>query len=232
MVRTSRHLFAHMPKTGGTWLSSALRPHGRDRVGDGHGSLRSVHTEWVGARSFAGTVRNPWDWYVSWWQHCQTGGPTQIQRLKTMGGGSLGFRSVLYGATHPGRHTWKHPGLLWRVEYPDALPYLQGEAGGLWSWATRWFYGDGAGSWRADVLLDQACLHEGAEALTGFDLDAAPVNARVDRPGQSAMNYAALYDDEMRGWVLAADGPLLAELGYIAPHSPSIHGPVIRLQAA
>jgi hypothetical protein len=230
MIVFDRYLFAHMPKTGGTWLSAALRDVGRSRFGDGHGPLSAAHPEWCHGKTMGGTVRDPWSWYASWYHHTLTGGPAQIERVRIIGGGSLEFRDVLRGVTSPGPHCGKHPGQFWRPAYPEVKPYIDSDAGGLWSWGVRWFYGDGVGGWLAAVLLDQAQLRDAASDLVATRLDHAPANVRSERAGQTPMDYRDLYDSDMMGWVLEADGELAATLGYVDPFSPSVLGHTIHLE--
>lgn len=239
MIVWPGHLAAHMPKTGGTWLSEALRPLGRDRLNVGHAPLRSLGHDWqaecyrrnpgqradITGRTLVGTIRDPWSWYGSLYLHALQGGPRQRSELLAYGDGSLEFREVLFGMTHP---TWhcihEHPGVVWRTPASATLDLVSG-IGGLWSWATRWFYQDDVGDWLADVLLDCSQLRTAAEELVGAPLPLEPVNVR-----QSG-GYASWYDPEMLAWVLDADGPLSASLGYRSAHQPAASS-VVHLAAA
>lgn len=67
MIITKRFVFVHMPKTGGTWLREVLKKykhplwHLKERPG------HETSAEAPPGLPILGTVRNPWDWYVSWY---------------------------------------------------------------------------------------------------------------------------------------------------------------------
>jgi hypothetical protein len=232
MFRTSRAVYGHMPKTGGTWLSQAMRPHGRDRLPMGHAPVRDVWEEHKGSRLLAGTVRDPWSWYASWYEHAKHNDP-YCTVLSEWGGGSVEWADVLWGVTH-GRVPRKgqRAGAIWRAEGsdPSMLEHM-----GLWSWAVRWFYGDAAGRLSVDHLLDNPGLVEGIKVLEGVDLSSAErTNHRETRSGAKyafAKRKDYWSNPEWVEWVRAADGEMLKALGYTDPGVPSTLGPVIRLKA-
>lgn len=218
-----------MPKTGGTWLSQAMRPHGRDRLPMGHAPLSAAWPEHIGSRLLAGTVRDPWSWYASWYEHAKHNDP-YCTILSEWGGGSVEWADVLYGVTH-GRvpHKAQRSGAIWRAEGADISGL---SSGGLWSWALLWFYGDQQ-KLTADMLLDNAGLVEAMKLLEQVDLTTAErVNHRETRRGakyafQKREDYWS--NPEWVQWVRDADGPLAQLLGYTDPGVPSLRGPVIRL---
>src|ERR1700722_8386556 len=74
---TKRMIFVHMPKTGGSWMTQAVRSAGvptwaPDPLGDrsysehGHADLRDVG---VNDRFSVAFVRHPLDWWRSYWGH-------------------------------------------------------------------------------------------------------------------------------------------------------------------
>jgi sulfotransferase famil protein len=73
-VVNDRIAFLHVPKTGGTWVTEALRAAGVElrpvplpAVKRGHGGLEAVDRRLF---TFA-FVRDPFDWYASYWRHRQ-----------------------------------------------------------------------------------------------------------------------------------------------------------------
>jgi Sulfotransferase domain len=68
MLVTDRFVFLHIPKTGGTFIQTILRdhlpftPHGLST----HAPHRDLPAEWQRLPVVC-VVRNPWDWYVSWY---------------------------------------------------------------------------------------------------------------------------------------------------------------------
>ena len=66
---TSRFVFLHVPKTGGTWAIQAMKAAGieLEKVGEGdHPTLDNID---VGERLSVAFVREPLAWYGSFWNH-------------------------------------------------------------------------------------------------------------------------------------------------------------------
>lgn len=80
MLITKDFIFLHIPKTGGVSLRTAIRrfwPRGyvvfdSEPTLGRHASWVSVPSRFKGLPTFA-LVRNPWDWYVSWYQFQRRG---------------------------------------------------------------------------------------------------------------------------------------------------------------
>ena len=70
MLVTDKFVLIHVPKTGGTFLSGLVREHCEVVYEQLHAPWPELPREF---RSLAGLafVRNPWDWYVSYYQHLQ-----------------------------------------------------------------------------------------------------------------------------------------------------------------
>lgn len=209
---TNDHVFVHMPKTGGTWLGNYLRTTRQEfqQVGHGHGPLSQV--EEIGDRQVIGIVRNPFTWYMSWFQHCLARG-SRHQALGAYGG--LNFPEVLHGATHLDQiqPDPQYPVVLWPV--PERTEEeLQSCGVGLWTWAIRYFFGDLS---RVDHLLHTEDLRRGAEKALGEDIqeDQWPVkNTSHSRPHTHIENKGRLWTPDMVDWVLLADGDMMQRLGY------------------
>jgi hypothetical protein len=229
MVRTPHLFLAHMPKTGGTWASEALRVVGRDRCGGGHDPIWKAWPEWTGSRRLGGTIRDPWSWYVSLYEHATNNGSSAREAMRTWGGGSLDFRDVLYGMTHPtADRVPKHPGGIWRAMDANVTSndLLTTGACGLWTWAVLYFYGadsdcyrTGRVEWGVDFLVDTAQVATAMSGLTDEDLTCIePVNTRTSRCGpdqiQGPPKRTDYYvDPDMWSWVENAD-TLAADFGW------------------
>jgi len=174
-----------MPKTGGTALTAALKRHVRQRPlytsGPQHDGWRDMLPHFR-APIVLGTVREPVSWYASLYAHARRTG-RRDHLIRTWGGGSLAFRDVLYGWTHPTpervpRH-WV--GCLW----PGSV--LRGDS--LYQHAMDFFYGD-----EVTHLIDTSQLAEGLSVALGREVDVPPLN-------QSGQDYSDWYDEESLGWV-------------------------------
>jgi hypothetical protein len=200
----------HMPKCGGTWVSSILRTHCAARELNGHQWARDVtaaeltggvarrceHCGHVPARKMIGLLRDPADWYASLWAHALRRQPL---RLAEIGGGSVNFADVL--------RVWTTPDALSCVRNPMAFvdtPAASGP-GGLWSHAMRWWYADADGNWLSTWWLWAGRLRADLSELIGVAL---PVHSY---PAENVGKYMVTWTDEMRAMVREADGDNYAE---------------------
>jgi hypothetical protein len=62
---TRDFVFLHVPKTGGTYVRTHLPEVLYETQ---HGGIKDIPSEFQGLPKYA-VVRNPWDWYVSWWTY-------------------------------------------------------------------------------------------------------------------------------------------------------------------
>lgn len=69
MLITDRFVALQVPKTGGQWLAEVLAPFVVEPRPE-HGEWSEVPAEYADLPQLA-VVRNPWDWYVSWWHWWQ-----------------------------------------------------------------------------------------------------------------------------------------------------------------
>lgn len=73
MFVSDEFVFAHIPKTGGTFLQDILTEHFpvvQEWAGDhSHHSIEFLAPEHRGKPVFA-VLRNPWAWYLSWFSYC------------------------------------------------------------------------------------------------------------------------------------------------------------------
>lgn len=222
-------LFVHQPKTGGSWVRQVVIRHQGHKVSlvaSAHGPSSDVPEKYLDKLIF-GTTRNPWDWYLSVYQFALSN-DTLTERLRIMAGGTIEFRDFLYGATHP--HIARvpfPPGVLWDM---GSSPEDFSTSGvGLWSFSTRRMHVD-----RTEVLIPTQHLREGLPflfpSLGRAVSQTAPANTREARPHTMLPgDPRQVYNDEMLGWIVAADGDLASRLGFQAPFEPP-PDPVIRCE--
>lgn len=83
MLVTADLVFVHVPRTGGAFIRDILREHLRPEPTAPrfatHASYEELPAEFRDRPGFC-VVRNPWDWYVSWYEHTIQRGP-QFARL-------------------------------------------------------------------------------------------------------------------------------------------------------
>lgn len=91
MILSRYFVFIHLPKTGGTFVRKILGAHapgewetlevvalgGPPRNDPNHPTVRDIPTPYRG-RPIFGFVRNPWDWYVSWYEFLKIDGGNRL----------------------------------------------------------------------------------------------------------------------------------------------------------
>jgi len=222
--QTASLYHVHMPKTGGTSVHCAFNAHAGvpSRVHGGHDPAW-MHPSDLARRRVVGTVRDPWSWYCSLYEHAMNNNVGQRALLSEWGGGSQAFRDVVHGWTGHRQGPRKRPGVIWET-VGDSQPAAHE---GLWSYAVRYFYQSAPGSWLTDCLLDTAQLDAGLRLL-GVE----PVERKNTRNHRGAGRFRmpdderGRWDAEMLRWVERGDGTLSRELGYMRPMHPRDGGPL------
>ena len=238
-------VFVAMPKTGSEWSTAALVACGGRRLRGHHDPALSLTEDEVARLRVVGTVRDPWSWYASWYDHAMAGAGYHQTRMGRWAP-SMTFRDVLYAVTHGGPPpTACGPGVIWGP-YPGTSGWRQYSGEGLWTQAVREFYcrpwrsgwvgpgqsrGEpGWGGWLASLLVDAGALEDGWRRL-GIVHDEPPLNTAGDRDRTLPVDRESVWDDEMVGWVREADGALAGALGYQDPWRPSRLGSLMRVGA-
>jgi hypothetical protein len=185
------------PKTGSISRREAFLRGGGRKVGGQHDRV-SKHPELRGMRRF-GTVRNPFEWYPSLWRFAM--GRNQPGPVRTYGAGETTFKAFLEGVTRPTME--RIPSTIGCVFAAGKAEKLVRSGKGLCSYTFGWVYDE-------DIELRR--LDDMDADLRSMGLE--PVRANT----QPSMDYGALYDAEMVGWVQQADGELLERFSWGSPH--------------
>lgn len=116
-------IFLQLQKTAGTHIAALLTEHLGGRMDGKHGAMDFD----PGSRLVVGSVRNPWDWYVSLWSYgCSVSGGVQglltgswMRTAQRIGGTALRRPSLWGGALHDlAAHVRRDP-VFWRDVYAD-----------------------------------------------------------------------------------------------------------------
>lgn len=215
------YAYAHMPKTGGSWLSGYLKKVRKMKyAGRLHQPLRELSPRhWKNAIRF-GTIRDPWSWYRSWWQHMSASkGGVQMLKGYLHSGVDFNWHNALYGMTHP------KPGCLPVEERPIILldkEHFLSRGYGLYSYMFYNLYGDGEDNLLVHTFLQQPRLYDAVEEFFGEPVDRGrwkPVNRAQDRP-QTILDKETAWTTERVGWVRQADAEAIRLFGYAGPETP------------
>ena len=213
MLITNTLIFVHMPKTGGIWVADVMRKLvGASMVPrtQRHTTVNDIPEDLRKSRTVFGTIRDPWSWYVSLWQHLQNGvdGPPI---LRAIGEGNEGFPAFIKGMTDP---------RIWGSvpeEIRGGWPWPPPRNCGFYTALVEKMYGEPIA---LDVLISTASLHKGLSSLLGVQIGHVrfpPKNTSRDRPATHVACPGALYGNRERSLVDEADGTTAWVFGYEHP---------------
>lgn len=232
MIATREFLFIHLHKTGGQFVNRLLLEHvdGAQRIG--YHLPRSDAPEELKTLPAFAFMRNPWDWYVSWYAF-NAGNPTRNPIFRAVSEqGTAGFSGTITNLLHLG-----HPlNVAMREEIAAQLPetregnlgsgitrrVMQGftdpDAGYL-TWLTRYMCfvsGSPAGlrMGRMEHLREEL-----VSLLEGYGTVLAPVlrEAITTAPAVNASprrDYRGYYDAELRELVAERDWGIVESYNY------------------
>lgn len=226
MIVTSRFVFLHLHKSGGTFVNQFLLRHFPDARLIGYHLPRQYLPAECAALPIFGLVRNPWDYYVSWYAfQAARNAPNPLYRVASEDG-RLEFNATIENLLNLGQDRARLERLAEALpeEFTNrginltrrCLASFAGSPHGFYSLLFRRMFGDCSGvtcgrmeALRADLA---AFLHH-----VGVQLDArerefiehhAPLNTSLHEP------YAGMYDDGLRDLVARKDALVIERFGY------------------
>ncbi|MDH4107975.1 MAG: tetratricopeptide repeat protein [Gammaproteobacteria bacterium] len=233
MIVTESFVFIHMHKTGGQTLNDVITRCMPDARMVGYHYPRSEVPPELTDLPVVGIVRNPWDWYVSWYAFNKR--PNIHNQLfhVVADGGRAGFKETIsrlvnLGADGPG-HAARRADLVSRL--PETLDGNRGA--GLTRSSIRDLAESGSGyySWLFDRMIgaagdDRACvgrfenlqqdfvaiMNRLAVPQAGALGEALAVHKRKNTSRHS--HYSHYYDDELRDLVATRDHRLIEAWDY------------------
>jgi hypothetical protein len=224
-------IYCHMPKTGGAWTTAYLQKKrgGAQTPDHGHHPAADIPKESLEGRTLFGTIRNPWDWYASWYMHAKSRAIDK-DGLFRFGAGSDSFKSVMIGAIipDPGQAP-DNIGVIWAIKDPrKAREEFLNQGCGLYTWVFHHVY-----SGMVKTFIDTPQLHEGLSQITGVAISPKKhpaTNTRHQRPESAVDDVRALYDQEPRliDLIWETDGDIIKAMGYTEPFGKA-PTPVIQL---
>ena len=226
MIVTDRFVFLHLHKSGGTFVNTFLARFFPDARSIGYHLPRAYLPEEARTLPIFGLVRNPWDYYVSWYSfQADKKSPNALFRIAS-DGGRLAFGGTVANLVQLGNDARRHAAVS--AELPDhfvghginltraCLRPLLGSGLGFYSFLFDRMYGDTRGvtfgrmeNLRADLLefLESVGV-EVTAPMRDFVLEAAPLNTSRHE------HYRGYYDDSLRELVAQRDRSVIDRFGY------------------
>jgi hypothetical protein len=227
MIATTRFVYVHLHKSGGTFVNECLLRFFPDARRLGYHLPRSLVPPELASLPVLGFVRNPWSYYVSWYSfQSQMAQPNALFRCVSEDR-SLGFSGTIRNLLELGSGSDKLDDLVARLpaSYGNqglnlpgfALAPIRDSGKGFYSYLFDYMYGGGSvpavvgrvENLRADLLdfLAKAGIDVTAP-LREFIEQAAPRNASAHKAPRE------YFDDSLAALVAERDRDVIARHGY------------------
>jgi tetratricopeptide (TPR) repeat protein len=233
MIATANFVFIHMHKTGGQTLNSVIQKCIPDhRVIGYHYPRKEIPPDLVNL-PVVGIVRNPWDWYVSWYAFNRR--PKLHNQLFNVisDGGKANFKTTVTNLVELGSDTTKSK--AFRDDLIRMLPTsLEGNRGlglakdsirefsnvnsGYYSWLVERMLGNGSDA-QTYVGRFENLENDFVGIMHRLSVSEAPAIAwqleKSERRNVSRhSHYSHYYDDELRDLIASKERSVIEQYGY------------------
>ena len=232
MIATSRLLFIHLHKTGGQFVNRLLLEHLADARRIGYHLPRSEAPAELKSLPAIAFMRNPWDWYVSWYAFNHATPQRNPIFRAVSEGGDADFKDTIHNLLHLG-----HPlNAAMREDIAQGLPetrennlgsgitrevmrgFTDPDAGYL-TWLTRYMCFTGGSPAGLRMGRMEHLRDELPELLrsTGTEVTPSLADAIATAPAVNVSerrDYRGYYDDELRDLVAERDWAIVESYSY------------------
>lgn len=227
MIATSRFVFLHLHKSGGTFVNECLLRFAPGARQVGYHLPRQLIPPELATLPVLGTVRSPWSFYVSWFTfQSARAEPNLLYRLLSEDG-RCGFAGTLRNMLSLGTASDHLDRLLAALPraYGDhgvnlpgfALAPIRGSGLGFYSYLYRHMYGNDDSLLRLGRLeslrLELPRLLESAGQEVSREMREFIEHAPLRNAAPHA-RYTDYFDDDLRDLVALRDAPVIGRHGY------------------
>lgn len=226
MIVTPDFVFLHLHKSGGTFVNQFLLRYFEDAQLIGYHLPRAVLPPQFAALPIFGLVRNPWDYYLSWYSFQAARDTPNALFNVVSDDGRLGFAATVENLVNIGEDPARMARLA--AALPDqftnrginltraCIRSLAGSSRGFYAWMFERMYGDARGVvfGRMETLRDD--LRRFLETL-GVPLDAGRRAFLTSHPPLNASPHpsrSALYEPTLRDLIARRDAAVIGRFGY------------------
>jgi hypothetical protein len=229
MIITDKFVFVHLPRSGGTFVSEVIRKFFPSAHEIGHHLPREFLPKEYSRLPVLGTIRNPWEFYVSLYHYVWPKDAASILVSWMSENGKLGFRGSIPNLLNLGVNDERLDALIEML--PERLDYSNRHIPAVTKDAMRRVRGTGAGYYTLrfnqmfgnadDVLFcrletlrdDLVAFFEGigvaTDELRNYVLSSEKKNTAEH------LHYSIYYTPELADLVLIRDRPLIERFGYV-----------------
>jgi hypothetical protein len=235
MLVTDKFVFVHLPRSGGTFVSEVIRKFFPSAHEVGYHLPRALLPGKFSHLPVLGTVRNPWEFYVSWYHHQQSSnrhGPlisfvTENRKLDfvqtTRNALNLGVSDkldvLIQALPEDFNYQERHVSNLTR----DVMRKIRGTGIGLYTFRFNEMFGQAddihfcrVESLRSDLMAFFDGIGAASDALRRYVLG-------LDKKNISEhLHYSTYYTPELAELVSIRDRPLIERFGYVFEQPSSV----------
>jgi hypothetical protein len=235
MIVTDKFVFVHLPRSGGTFVSEVIRKFFSSAHEIGYHLPRTLLPREHSHLPVLGAVRNPWEFYVSWYHHVWPRDATTPLISWMTENGNLGFAGTARNALNLGVNNKRLDALIEmlpvRVDYrgrnipnitKEAMRSVRGTGVGYYTFRFNHLFGNAGDMFfcRLETLRqDLVAFFEGIGAATDELRDY--VLRSEKKNSAEHLHYSTYYTPELADLVLIRDRPLIKRFGYVFEQASS-----------
>jgi hypothetical protein len=236
MIVTDKFVFVHLPRSGGTFVTGVIRKFFPSAHEIGHHLPREFLPSEYCHLPVLGTIRNPWEFYVSLYYYVWPRDAASILVSWMSENGRLGFEGSIRNLLNLGVNDERLDGLIEmlpeRLDYSkrhipsvtkDAMDRVRGTGVGYYSLRFNQMFGNGDDIFfcRLETLRrDLVAFFEGIGAATDELRDYVLCSDKKN--AAEHLHYSIYYTPELADLVLIRDRPLIERFGYMFERSNSV----------
>ena len=236
MIVADKFVFVHLPRSGGTFVSDVIRKFFPTAREIGYHLPRSLLPREFSHLPILGAVRNPWEFYVSWYNHVlpRDAATTLVSWMSEAG--KLGFTDTTRNALNLGVNNERLDVLIEML--PEQVDYYKRNVPNITKDAMHKIRGTGIGyyTFRFNHLFGNAndvfiCRTETLrhDLLGFFETIGAATDKMRDyvlcsenKNSSEHLHYSTYYTPELAELVSVRDHQLIERFGYVFEEASSV----------
>jgi hypothetical protein len=229
MIVTDKFVFVHLPRSGGTFVSELIRKCFPSAKEIGYHLPRTLLPKEYCHLPVLGAVRNPWDFYVSWYYHVWPRDAETTLVSWATDNGKAGFAGTTMNVLNLGTNNQRLDALLERlpadVDYrgkhipnitQNSVRKIRGSGVGYYTFRFNHLFGDPDDMFicrferlREDLIAFFAGIGAVTPELRDYVFNTEPKNTADHR------HYSTYYTPELANLVSVRDRELIDRYGYV-----------------
>lgn len=236
MLVTDKFIFVHLPRTGGTFVSEVIKKFFPSAHEIGHHLPRELLPREYSHLPILGTVRNPWDFYVSLYHYILPKAAAKLLVSWMNENGGLGFSGSVRNLLNLGVDDKRLDVLIEmlpeRVDYSqtqipnvtkNTMRRIRGTGVGYYTFRFNQMIGDSddvflcqVGTLKQDLINFFDRIGESTDELRDYVLQSGKKNSTEH------VHYSSYYTPELAELVSIRERPLIDRFGYVFEQAAAV----------